>query len=92
LEFTENERRMATKALVSIASKAGMECLITETWIDKAILQDTNKITFSDEDMEMGYPDHIRPLYLVASINQVPIRRALVDTSASENLIPFSML
>ena len=83
---------MATKALVSIASKAGMECLITETRTDKAILQDTNKITFSDEDMEMGYPDHIRPFYLVASINQVPIRRALVDISASENLIPFSML
>ena len=47
---------------------------------------------FSDEDMEVGYPDHRRPLYLAASINQIPIKRALVDTSASVNLIPLSTL
>ena len=47
---------------------------------------------FSDEDMEVGYPDHKRPLYLAASINQIPIKRALVDTSVSVNLIPLSTL
>ena len=40
----------------------------------------------------MGYPDHRRPLYLAASINQIPIKRALVDTGASVNLIPLSTL
>ena len=40
----------------------------------------------------MGYPDHRRPLYLVTSINQIPIKKALVDTSASVNLIPLSTL
>ena len=40
----------------------------------------------------MGYPDHRRPLYLAASINQIPIKRVLVDTSASINLIPLSTL
>ena len=40
----------------------------------------------------MGYPDHKRPLYLVASINQIPIKRALVDIGASVNLIPLSTL
>ena len=40
----------------------------------------------------MGYLDHMRPLYLAASINQIPIKRALVDTCVSINLIPLSTL
>ena len=59
---------------------------------DRVLLQESTEITFSDEDMEVGYPDHKRPLYLAASINQIPIKRALVDTSVSVNLIPLSTL
>ena len=59
---------------------------------DKALLQEANKIIFSEEDMEVGYSDHRRPLYLAASINQIPIKRALLDTDASVNLIPLSTL
>ena len=77
---------------MSIASKAGVECLTAEIPDDKALLQESTKITFSNEDMEVGYPDHRRPLYLAASINQIPIKRALVDTSAFVNLIPLSTL
>ena len=72
---------------MSIASEAGVECLSVETRADKAFLQDTYEITFSDEDMEVGYSDHRRSLYLVASINQITIKRALVDTGTSINLI-----
>ena len=42
--------------------------------------------------MEVGHPDHRRPLYLAAYINQIPIKRALVDTGAFVNLIPLSTL
>ena len=42
---------MATEALVSIATRAGVECLSAKAKADKALLQDTNKINFSDEDM-----------------------------------------
>ena len=80
------------EALVSIASGAEVECLSAEIPDDRALLQVSTKITFSNEDMEMGYPDHRRPLYLAASINQIPIKRALVDTGASVNLIPLSTL
>ena len=59
---------------------------------DRALLQESTEITFSNEDMEVGHPDHRRPLYLVASINQIPIKRALVDTDASVNLISLSTL
>ena len=80
------------EALVSIATRVGVECLAVETRANKAFLQDTNEITFNDEDMEVGYSDHMRPLYLAASINQIPIKKALVDTSASVNLILLSTL
>ena len=42
--------------------------------------------------MEVGYSNHRRSLYLAASINQISIKRAMVDTGASINLIPLSTL
>ena len=42
--------------------------------------------------MEVQHPDHSKPLYIAAQINDVHIRRALVDTSASLNLIPTNTL
>uniref|UniRef100_A0A2N9H5W3 RNA-directed DNA polymerase n=1 Tax=Fagus sylvatica TaxID=28930 RepID=A0A2N9H5W3_FAGSY len=45
-----------------------------------------------DEDMEVQYPDHRRPLYLSATINEVQVRRALVDTGSCINLIPLSTI
>ena len=92
LGFTTKERKIATEALVSIASGVRVECLSAEIPEDRALLQESIEITFSDEDMEVGYPDHKRPLYLAASINQIPIKSALVDTGASVNLIPLSTL
>ena len=92
LGLTMKERKIVTEALVSIASGAGVECLSVEIPEDRALLQESTEITFSDKDMEVGYPDHKRPLYLAASINQIPIKRTLVDTGASINLIPLSTL
>ena len=63
-----------------------------ETRANKTFLQDTNKITFNEKDMEVGYSDHRKLVYLVAYINQILIRRALVDTCTSVNLIPLSTL
>ena len=42
--------------------------------------------------MEVRYSDHRRPLYLAASINQIPIKRALVDIGAFVNLISLGTL
>ena len=92
LGLTAKERKIATEALVSIASGAGMECQSAEMLEERALLQESTEITFSSEDMDVGHPDHRRPLYLAASINQIPIKRALVDTGASVNLIPLSTL
>ena len=69
LGLTAKERKIATEALVSIASGAGVECLSAEMLEDRALLQESTEITFSSEDMEVGHPDHKRSLYLAASIN-----------------------
>uniref|UniRef100_A0A2N9G1I9 RNA-directed DNA polymerase n=1 Tax=Fagus sylvatica TaxID=28930 RepID=A0A2N9G1I9_FAGSY len=58
----------------------------------RAFLETTNAITFTDEDMEVQYPDHRRPLYLSATINEVQVRRALVDNGSCINLIPLSTI
>ena len=42
--------------------------------------------------MEVQYLDHSKPLYIATQINNVHIRRALVDIGASLNLIPTSTL
>ena len=42
--------------------------------------------------MEVQHPDHSRSLYVATQINNVYIQRALVDISASLNLIPASTL
>ncbi|KAL0017568.1 hypothetical protein SO802_004637 [Lithocarpus litseifolius] len=53
LGLTAKERKIATEALESIASRAGVECFSAEVADDKALLQESSKIAFSNEDMEM---------------------------------------
>ena len=77
---------------MSIAADSGMECFTAESHASRAFLETTNAITFTNEDMEVEHPDHYRPLYLMATINGVQIKRALVDTGASLNLIALSTM
>ena len=92
LGFGPEAKRVATESLTSITADSGMECFTTESHASRAFLETTNAITFTDEDIEVEHPDHRRPLYLMATINGVQIRRALVDTGASLNLIALSTL
>ena len=77
---------------MSIASNFGTHRLTAEAHANRAFFETTNAITFIDEDMEVQHLDHSRPLYVAARINDVHIRRALVDTGASLNLILASTL
>uniref|UniRef100_A0A2N9H996 Reverse transcriptase domain-containing protein n=1 Tax=Fagus sylvatica TaxID=28930 RepID=A0A2N9H996_FAGSY len=69
----------ATEAIMSIAAESGTHCFTVEAHASYAFLETTNAITFTDEDMDVPYLDHRRPLYLAATINEVQVRRALVD-------------
>ena len=92
LRLKEESGRAATEALVSIAASSGTHCLTAEAHANRAFLETTNVITFIDEDMEVQHLDHSKPLYITTQINDVQIRRALVDTGASLNLVPASTL
>ena len=90
--FRPEARRVAIKSLMSIAANSGVKCFIAESHASQAYLKTNNVITFTDEDMEVEHPDYRRPLYLMATINGVQVRRVLVDTRASLNLITLSTL
>nr|POE81517.1 hypothetical protein CFP56_29144 [Quercus suber] len=77
---------------MTIAADSEIECFTVESHASRAFLETTNAITFTNEDMEIEHPDHRRPLYLMAIINGVQIKRVLVDTGASLNLITLSTL
>uniref|UniRef100_A0A2N9EG78 RNA-directed DNA polymerase n=1 Tax=Fagus sylvatica TaxID=28930 RepID=A0A2N9EG78_FAGSY len=79
-------------AVRTLQKKSGATCFTAEAHANHAFLETTNAITFTDEDMEVQYPDHKRPLYLSAVVKDVQVRRALVDTDSCLNLIPLSTL
>ena len=85
-------RIAATEAIMAIAADSRAHCFTVETHASRAFLEITNAIIFTDEDMEVQYLDHRRPLYLLATINEVQVRRALVDTGSCINLIPLSTI
>ena len=61
LGLSSKVRRIATEALIAIAAKSGTgssNCLMVEESTAKSITEATNAITFTDEDMEVQYPDH----------------------------------
>ena len=87
------EARIATtEAIMAIVAKSRARCFTAETHVSRAFLETTNAITFTDEDIDVQYPDHRHPLYLSATINEVQVRRALVDTGFCINLIPLSTI
>ena len=92
LGLNEESRRSAIETLVSIAASSGIHCLTAEARASHAFLETTNVITFTDEDMEVQHSNHSKRLYIAAYINDVHIRRALVNTGVSLNLIPASTL
>ncbi len=75
-----------------IATGSRIHCFTAEAHASRAYFETTNAITFTDEDMDVQYLDHWRRLYLSAIINEVQVRRALVDTGSCINLIPLSTL
>ena len=83
---------MDTKSLMSITIDLRMECFTTESHASRVYLETSNSITFTNEEMKIEHPDHRRPLYLMATINGVQIRRALVDIGVSLKLIVLSTL
>ncbi len=71
LGLSPEARTTATKAIMSIAVESRTHCFTIEAHASCAFLETTNAITFTDQDMDVPYPNHRRPLYLSATINEV---------------------
>ena len=90
--FRPEARRISIESLISIIVDLGVECFTADSHASRAYMEIMNAITFTNEDMEVKHLDHRRPLYLMATINDVQIRRTLVDIGASLILIALSTL
>ena len=75
LGLRPDARKAAIEAIVNVAagSGSGSQCYTAEAHASQAFLETTNAITFTDDDMEVQYPDHRKPLYVAAMINDVQI-------------------
>ena len=71
LGFGPEARNATTEALITIATKSVATCFTAEAHASHAFLETTNVIAFTDEDMEVPYRDHRRPLYLSAVVKDV---------------------
>ncbi|CAL2271168.1 unnamed protein product [Prunus armeniaca] len=90
LGFEPQAREAAAVALMNISVESNSHCFTAQP--QGSFLGNDNAIVFTDENMEVPYPDHRRPLYLEGQINDVFIRRAWVDTGSSVNILPLSVL
>ena len=92
LGFRIQARTATIEALMKISAEYELQCYANKVAAARAFLENTNSITFTDEDMEVTYFNHRQPLYLEAWINDVHIRRALFDTGSSINIVPLAVL
>ncbi|KAB2596019.1 hypothetical protein D8674_031469 [Pyrus ussuriensis x Pyrus communis] len=90
LEYSSEVRTNTDEALMHVFEDYGPQCYVVQP--QRAFLENNNDIIFTDEDIEMAFPDHRMPLYLGGQINDVFIGRTLVDTGSSVNILPLAVL
>uniref|UniRef100_A0A2N9IHT8 Integrase catalytic domain-containing protein n=1 Tax=Fagus sylvatica TaxID=28930 RepID=A0A2N9IHT8_FAGSY len=84
-------RNAATEAIIAIAADSGATCFTAEAHASRAFLETTNAVTFTDEDMEVQYPDHRRPLYVSAVIKDVQIQGAPIEVTGFGGAAEYTM-
>ncbi|KAI5338174.1 hypothetical protein L3X38_017445 [Prunus dulcis] len=89
LGFGPQARKAVVVALMNISAKSNLNCFTSQP--QRSFLENDNTIAFTDEDIEVPYPDHMWPLYLEGQVNDVFIR-PLVDTGSFVNILPLSVL
>ncbi|CAL8169055.1 unnamed protein product [Prunus armeniaca] len=66
LSFGPQAREAAAVALMNISAESDPHCFTAQP--QRSFLGNDNAIFFTDEDMEVPYPDHRRPLYLEGEV------------------------
>ncbi|KAB2600463.1 Retrovirus-related Pol polyprotein from transposon 17.6 [Pyrus ussuriensis x Pyrus communis] len=78
LEYDPKARITTVEALMHVSEDYGPQCYNAQ--LQKAFLENNNAIIFIDEDMEMAFLEHRRPLYLEGQIDDIFIRLVLTTT------------
>uniref|UniRef100_A0A2N9IFC4 Integrase catalytic domain-containing protein n=1 Tax=Fagus sylvatica TaxID=28930 RepID=A0A2N9IFC4_FAGSY len=85
-------RNAATEAIIAIAADSGATCFTAEAHASRAFLETTNAVTFTDEDMEVQYPDHRRtPLCVCSNIPQHKIQGAPIEVTGFGGAAEYTM-
>ena len=90
LDFQEEARREATEGLLAVAQKYGPACYMISHPFKKMTRGQEDMIIFSAKDHQYDFA-HNKPLYVEAKVNELGVKRALVDNGASVNLMPKSV-
>ena len=83
------------KRVICIGLRTGMKFSSRSGWSGTVLItmQETKEsVTFSSRDLANRDMDSERPLYVTTFLGASQIRRALVDTSASTNILPLLTL
>uniref|UniRef100_A0A2N9FW67 Integrase catalytic domain-containing protein n=1 Tax=Fagus sylvatica TaxID=28930 RepID=A0A2N9FW67_FAGSY len=85
-------RNAATEAIIAIAADSGATCFTAEAHASRAFLETTNAVTFTDEDMEVQYPDHLpAPLCVCSNIPQHKIQGAPIEVTGFGGAAEYTM-
>lgn len=91
LDFSSEQRLAITKSIVELTDPT-KSCDLVEGRTRRKGRFDDNAAVFYVDD-ERGLPtNHNRPLYVIANVNGVELRRAMLDPGSSINIISLSTL
>ncbi|XP_016504341.1 uncharacterized protein LOC107822326 [Nicotiana tabacum] len=82
------------RALMKILNEAHVPDKIIINHLEKIAnkILDSNKITFSDDELPLEGAEHNRALYLIVKYEDSMVTRVLVDNGSSANIFPLSSL
>ena len=81
-------RREAAQALARVMERNHEMATVEGSLMQVAYQEGKDLITFSNRDLANRVIDGDRPLYLTTFLGASQIKKALVDTSASTNILP----
>ena len=89
LEFEEQARKEATKAILEISERFGERCCVISKAVGRTARQNLDTLTFSRKDAQTTGFNHNKPLYVEAKVNGLAFRRALVNSGSSVNIMSY---
>ena len=81
-------RREAAQALTRVMENNHEVAVVEGSLLQVAYQEAKDSVTFSNKDLVNHVVDDDRPLYVITFLGVFQIKRELVDTGASTNILP----